>query len=54
MKKTILPLLLFTFILGLNGVQTTSHINESAVDAFENKLILTLENWNHHQQLMMK
>lgn len=37
MKKTILPLLLFTFILGLNGVQTTSHINESAVDAFENK-----------------
>lgn len=37
MKKTILPLLLFTFILGLNGVQTTSHINESAVDVFENK-----------------
>lgn len=42
MKKTILPLLLFTFILGLNGIQTTSHITESAIDAFDNKTSINI------------
>lgn len=42
MKKTILPLLLFTFILGLNGIQTTSHITESSIDAFDNKTSINI------------
>lgn len=42
MKKTILPLLLFTFILGLNGIQTTSHITESAIDVFDNKTSINI------------
>lgn len=42
MKKTILPLLLFTFILGLNGIQTTSHITESTIDVFDNKTSINI------------
>ena len=38
MKKTILPLLLFSFVLGLSGTNNVNnHLVESATDLFTNK-----------------
>ena len=44
MKKTILPLLLFSFVLGLSGTNNANnHLSETATDLFTNKTNISME-----------